>query len=296
VSSNIAAKVPLFSLARGHNWIYMDTTVRNSPCPCGSGKKYKKCCLDKKPRGRSVIVASSEPLQGVHYDKEKMEFAGLTPVGRLIKPVISFSQTHYKGQSGKETVIDRIQDKVIHNEAERMKYLSSYFDLIVAIDTNTEEIRNEEISVCGVVHCVLQRTADPNNYDASFPWHGVRLFRNCPSVLPDEKFGWMTEIQRINGELFNKVKRFALITDHDMNNHTAYNTKAISIFKSFYLPDNFTLIYGRADSSNQSLLNYLVKQCNHQAKEVLKMIKQTGYYQYEGARYSIDQITVPILE
>jgi Mlc titration factor MtfA (ptsG expression regulator) len=20
---------------------------RNSPCPCGSGKKYKKCCLDK---------------------------------------------------------------------------------------------------------------------------------------------------------------------------------------------------------------------------------------------------------
>jgi preprotein translocase subunit SecA len=23
-------------------------TGRNDPCPCGSGKKYKKCCLDKK--------------------------------------------------------------------------------------------------------------------------------------------------------------------------------------------------------------------------------------------------------
>ncbi len=22
-------------------------TERNSPCPCGSGKKYKKCCLKK---------------------------------------------------------------------------------------------------------------------------------------------------------------------------------------------------------------------------------------------------------
>lgn len=21
---------------------------RNAPCPCGSGKKYKNCCLDKK--------------------------------------------------------------------------------------------------------------------------------------------------------------------------------------------------------------------------------------------------------
>ncbi|HAO21754.1 MAG: hypothetical protein BWK80_28225 [Desulfobacteraceae bacterium IS3] len=23
---------------------------RNDPCPCGSGKKYKKCCLMKKQR------------------------------------------------------------------------------------------------------------------------------------------------------------------------------------------------------------------------------------------------------
>ncbi|MBK3517601.1 SEC-C domain-containing protein [Carboxylicivirga sp. N1Y132] len=22
-------------------------TGRNDPCPCGSGKKYKKCCLNK---------------------------------------------------------------------------------------------------------------------------------------------------------------------------------------------------------------------------------------------------------
>lgn len=25
----------------------MTTTGRNTPCPCGSGKKYKKCCLAK---------------------------------------------------------------------------------------------------------------------------------------------------------------------------------------------------------------------------------------------------------
>ncbi len=23
---------------------------RNEPCPCGSGKKYKKCCIDKPPQ------------------------------------------------------------------------------------------------------------------------------------------------------------------------------------------------------------------------------------------------------
>ncbi len=27
-------------------YFYLDTG-RNEPCPCGSGKKFKKCCLDK---------------------------------------------------------------------------------------------------------------------------------------------------------------------------------------------------------------------------------------------------------
>jgi len=27
---------------------------RNDPCPCGSGKKYKKCCLDREPAAASV--------------------------------------------------------------------------------------------------------------------------------------------------------------------------------------------------------------------------------------------------
>ena len=25
----------------------MNKVGRNDPCPCGSGKKYKKCCIDK---------------------------------------------------------------------------------------------------------------------------------------------------------------------------------------------------------------------------------------------------------
>jgi hypothetical protein len=39
-----------------------DKTGRNSPCPCGSGKKYKKCCLDidinakKKPEMESGLL------------------------------------------------------------------------------------------------------------------------------------------------------------------------------------------------------------------------------------------------
>jgi hypothetical protein len=273
----------------------MDKTGRNNPCPCGSGKKYKKCCLDKKPREHTVIVASPEPLHGFHYDKEKMQLTGLTLDNRLIKPAITYSQTHYKSDSGKERVTVQIQDKVIPNEAELMRHLSSDFDLIIAIDTNTRVIRSERISVSGVVHCVLQHTDDPNSYHADFPWHGAILFRNCPSDLHSEKFGWITMMQRINCESLNKMKKFAIVTDHDLDNLTSYNNKKTAIFKDFYLPDNFTFMYGRGASPNQSLLNYLVKQCHKESTEVLRMIEQTGYYQHGDNKYQIDQIPVPNL-
>jgi len=38
---------------------------RNQPCPCGSGKKYKKCCLDKE-----------EKFNSISYDKHYFELKG----------------------------------------------------------------------------------------------------------------------------------------------------------------------------------------------------------------------------
>lgn len=37
----------------------MDQKIgRNDPCPCGSGKKYKQCCLSKKtPSGKRKLTA-----------------------------------------------------------------------------------------------------------------------------------------------------------------------------------------------------------------------------------------------
>jgi hypothetical protein len=47
--------------------IYIETYVRkqpntgrNDPCPCGSGKKYKKCCLPDD--GRTELLSVTEPV------------------------------------------------------------------------------------------------------------------------------------------------------------------------------------------------------------------------------------------
>ena len=40
---------------------------RNAPCPCGSGKKFKKCCIDK------VIPSISETSRDYHWRFEEIE-------------------------------------------------------------------------------------------------------------------------------------------------------------------------------------------------------------------------------
>jgi tetratricopeptide (TPR) repeat protein len=45
----------------------MGKTGRNAPCPCGSGKKFKKCCIDK------VIPSTSETIRDFHWSLYEIE-------------------------------------------------------------------------------------------------------------------------------------------------------------------------------------------------------------------------------
>lgn len=270
----------------------MAKTGSNQPCTCGSGKKFKKCCRDKKPRKQSIIIGSSEPLSGLQYDKDKMKFMGLTSDGCFIEPEATFSQTHYISQSGKEKVLSRVQDKVIPDEADLIRHLSSSFDLIIALDTNTKIIGDETVSASGIIHCVVKKTDSSNKYQVDFPQQKTMPFRNCPSELHPEKFGWMAEIQKINREPSNRGKKFAIVTDHDLDNHTLYNSKKIAIFKDFYLPENFKLIYG-SDGSNENFLNTLVRKCDKESTALLKEIEEKGYCQNGDKKILINQIPVP---
>ena len=48
---------------------------RNDPCPCGSGKKYKKCCLAKKSAKRTlsatVLSGTAKGLSGLIMSQGK---------------------------------------------------------------------------------------------------------------------------------------------------------------------------------------------------------------------------------
>lgn len=65
---------------------------RNDPCPCGSGLKYKKCCL---PREEKATVKAEDPGRKTFVDREISRLqelaAGRRPGFRLIGALVFFS-------------------------------------------------------------------------------------------------------------------------------------------------------------------------------------------------------------
>jgi tetratricopeptide (TPR) repeat protein len=46
----------------------MTKTGRNDPCHCGSGKKYKRCCLQKDQIAESAALAQAAAARAVQHD------------------------------------------------------------------------------------------------------------------------------------------------------------------------------------------------------------------------------------
>ena len=45
-------------------------TGRNDPCPCGSGKKYKKCCAQKQAQAPSGLKPAIRMKGGIAFDAQ----------------------------------------------------------------------------------------------------------------------------------------------------------------------------------------------------------------------------------
>jgi tetratricopeptide (TPR) repeat protein len=46
---------------------------RNQPCPCGSGKKYKRCCLPKDEAAASETLSQPDTLCDFEWDDDHLE-------------------------------------------------------------------------------------------------------------------------------------------------------------------------------------------------------------------------------
>ncbi len=79
---------------------------RNSPCPCGSGRKYKRCCLD-----RETAMRNTEPPSG-RFQFEPGSYGGS---GKYMPSLLCYKETG--PDSWEEDYCLVTPDKVFEDEA-----------------------------------------------------------------------------------------------------------------------------------------------------------------------------------
>ena len=97
--------------------IKKDTTKisRNAPCPCGSGKKYKRCCLGK---------TTSQPNSDMQYAKKHriqiktpQQIEGIRQAGKLVIETLNLVESHLRPGITTEEINTIVHDFTIRNGA-----------------------------------------------------------------------------------------------------------------------------------------------------------------------------------
>ena len=72
---------------------------RNEPCPCGSGIKYKRCCLGKKPRTAKFTFDFDEPTRITSFSINRGKFEVFGSDG-IVKPALTKMTVGYSREKG----------------------------------------------------------------------------------------------------------------------------------------------------------------------------------------------------
>ena len=94
----------------------MTKVGRNDPCPCGSGLKYKKCCLGKEEQ-------TGEDLKTTYANKYKIrikdpeEIEGIRKAGQLVVETLDMIESHIRPGLTTNEINTLVHDITIKNNA-----------------------------------------------------------------------------------------------------------------------------------------------------------------------------------
>ncbi len=243
---------------------------RNKSCPCGSGKKYKKCCL-KTRKERKIAVTVDMGEEGANGIK-------ITPNGEIeffrnnisALPESATIEAGYDRKKGQKVLnkAPLVNEKLV---ADLNRALLKY-DRIYAIDTNTKPFKDAVLSVSAIILCQLYRQ-EGFSVGQYAPVHCFE-FRNIEEK--PENIAWKKLIEMLSSHpAYKKLGEIGIVVDSDLGNIPDYNAGIKPITNNFYLPDNVTLIYASADAGKEYLPNKLITVCDKEANKLIRQIQAT---------------------
>jgi hypothetical protein len=251
--------------------------LRNKPCPCGSGRKYKRCCAGmRKPRDLVVTVDMGEPTRltgiGITHDNQ----IEVIQDGRVIQPKEARVEATYERIKGPK-ILTRASLEVASLALSPNRALEKY-DLLYAVDTNTRIIRGERVSVgcivlaqCELCPPLVQVTMRPMN------WLELRNVSG-----PPENLVWADFIGRVMlNPAYDIRLQIGIVVDSDLGRLPEYNARTAPICDGFFLPANVEFIYASSERSEHEyvpnlLMSIADKQAAHLLREIEAELAQLG--------------------
>jgi methionyl aminopeptidase len=96
--------------------IFAEKIGRNEPCPCGSGRKYKRCCLGKKELPLEVIKQVYTQKYQVRFKSER-DIDGIRQAGRLVLEILDLVADAIKPGITTETINTLVHDYTLKHSA-----------------------------------------------------------------------------------------------------------------------------------------------------------------------------------
>lgn len=262
----------------------MQKIGRNDPCPCRSGKKYKKCCMHKVPRDQFIYFGHHEKFQGLSFNRD--EVSVILPSGERQKVDWIFSEKEYARASKSSKILYSIPGNVV---LDLPSHLASHLDVFFAVDTNTKQIGEHKVSASNILQCRAKKI-NPEQVQLSIDRMGTIIFKDAPNGLA-EKYSWAAWMDMIcSSPNYNNSLRIAFITDHDLNSHSRFNVGGLPLIGNFYLPKNITLFYASSDVGMENVLNSLISMYDKNAKSILVALEKDGRVMLENRTISLDEI------
>ncbi len=151
----------------------MNKVSKNQLCPCGSGKKHKRCCLGKKPRkkhieavsakfGKKIILPKGQCTVRLSISGEQELCLSLSDGTIVPLPQIAYKESYNRNNVKNDKVLNQIMLSkfnldLLLNPNELIRSLR-IFDMIFVIDTNTISAKNGElISVSGISRVTVRK-------------------------------------------------------------------------------------------------------------------------------------------
>ena len=248
----------------------MKMTGNNHRCPCGSGKKYKKCCKDKKDINK-VTTITFDMGEGVSINGYEVGANGsvrLKTEGKTIIPM----QTNFSQFNKRENAKDKVTLSAPLIDQENLSMvlvgIIDPFDYLFIIDTNSIPNSDGKSMSSASIMMYYQKI------DSDFILKDTRSNTfNHNSNIHGEKIGLVELINYIINNLeISPEEAVGIVTDHDLGNHKKYNEGEIPLIfgTNYYLPPNLKLIYSSADKKNANFLSQLINQCDKEASRLLK--------------------------